>query len=86
MTMKKTFLAAMAACLLFSCSGGKQQETELTKSGLDKTKFQAEIDGKQTDLFVLTNANGVEVAITNFGGRIVSIMVPDKDGNMKDVV
>lgn len=76
----------MAASLLFGCSGSKQQSPELTKSGLDKTKFQTEIDGKKTDLFVLTNANGMEVAITNFGGRIVSIMVPDKDGNMKDVV
>src|SRR5690606_27649831 len=39
-----------------------------------------------TDLYVLTNANGVEVTLTNYGGRIVSVMVPDKEGNLKDVV
>ena len=43
------------------------------------------MDGKQTDLFVLENKNGMEVCITNFGGRIVSVMVPDKDGVMRDV-
>ena len=37
-------------------------------------------------LYTLTNEAGMEVCITNFGGRIVSIMVPDKDGNKKDVV
>ena len=84
--MKKTFLGIMAAYFMVSCSGGKQQDSGLTKSGLDKTKFQTEIDGKKTDLFVLTNANGMEVAITNLGGRIVSVMVPDKDANLKDVV
>ena len=45
-----------------------------------------EVDGKQTDLFVLKNKNGMEVCITNFGGRIVSVMVPDKDEVMRDVV
>lgn len=84
--MKKTFLGVLAASLfMFSCSGTKQEQPELTKSGLDKTKFQAEFDGKKSDLYVLANANGMEVTITNMGGRIVSIMVPDKDGNMKDV-
>jgi aldose 1-epimerase len=37
-------------------------------------------------LYTLKNANGMEVDITNFGGRIVSIMVPDKEGKMQDVV
>ncbi len=43
-------------------------------------------EGKKVALFTLTNDNGMEVSITNFGGRIVSIMVPDKDGNFQDVV
>lgn len=85
--MKKNILGALIlSVLMFSCSQTKQESISLTKSGLDKTKFQAEFDGKKTDLYTLTNANGMEVAITNFGGRIVSIMVPDKDGNMKDIV
>ena len=57
-----------------------------TVSGLNPADFRMEVDGKQTDLFVLKNTNGMEVCITNFGGRIVSIMVPDKEGIMRDVV
>ena len=44
------------------------------------------INGDSTDLYVLKNAAGVEVCLTNFGGRIVSVMVPDKAGKMQDVV
>ena len=50
------------------------------KSGLKKKDFQKEIDGKKTDLYVLTNKNGYEVSITNYGGAIAAIMAPDKDG------
>lgn len=85
--MKKVLLALLStSLLLFSCSTKKNETIVLTKSGLDKTKFQADVDGKKTNLYTLTNANGMEVCITNFGGRIVSIMVPDKSGNMIDVV
>ena len=73
------------ACLsILACTS--QPEKTLTKSGLDPQKFQTEVNGKQTQLYTLTNANGMEVCITNFGGRIVSIMVPDKAGEMQDVV
>lgn len=50
-------------------------------SGLKREDFQKEINGKATDLFFLTNENGMEVAITNYGGALVAIMVPDRDGN-----
>ena len=58
----------------------------LTRSGLAPQRFQSLRQGKTTRLFVLENKNGMEVCITNFGGRIVSMLVPDKEGNMKDVV
>jgi aldose 1-epimerase len=64
----------------------EEQVVETTKSGLIKSDFQTVIDGDSTNLYVLNNSNGVEVAITNYGGRIVSVMVPDKEGNLKDVV
>jgi aldose 1-epimerase len=48
--------------------------------------FQKEIAGKKTDLYYLKNKNGVQAAITSFGGRLVSLLVPDKKGNMTDVV
>ncbi|WP_461451917.1 aldose epimerase family protein [Mucilaginibacter sp.] len=51
-----------------------------------KANFEKTIDGKKTDLYILKNAKGMEVAITNFGGRVVSILVPDKNGRLTDVV
>jgi aldose 1-epimerase len=77
-------LAVIALPIVSSCSSPK--EPVLTKSGLDPQKFVATINGKQTGLYTLTNANGMEVCFTNVGGRIVSIMVPDRNGELKDVV
>ncbi|MDR2037059.1 MAG: galactose mutarotase [Bacteroidales bacterium] len=57
-----------------------------TLGGLTKTDFQKNIDGKQVDLYILTNSNGMEVSVTNYGAKIVSVHVPDKDGKMIDVV
>jgi aldose 1-epimerase len=71
---------------LTACGPKQQQESTLTLSGLDVNNFKSEYNGKQTDLYVLKNANGMEVCVTNFGGRIVSIMVPDRNGDFKDVV
>ncbi len=63
-----------------ACSNSK------TQSGLNPKRFADTVNGKQTALYTLTNSNGMEVCITNFGGRIVSILVPDRNGNMQDVV
>lgn len=52
----------------------------------DSAGFQRTIEGKKTDLYVLKNKNGMEAALTNFGGRLVSLLVPDKQGKMVDVV
>ena len=70
--------------LLASCS--QQPQSHLTVSGLDPENFVSEVNGKPTSLFTIKNANGMEVCITNFGGRIVSIMVPDKNDSLRDVV
>ena len=59
---------------------------QATLSGLKKSDFQSAVNGDSTDLYVLTNANGAEVTLTNYGGRIVSVMVPDREGRLQDVV
>ena len=51
----------------------------------DRKDFQDEIDGKKTDLYILKNGNGMTAAITNYGGRLVSLLVPDKNGKLTDV-
>ena len=54
--------------------------------GLRREDFQTTINGKQTDLYFLRNSAGNEVAITNYGGAIVAIMVPDRDGKYANVI
>lgn len=84
--MKKTLVAiGMSLALLTACA--PQQKENLTLSGLDPAKFETLVDGnKAVKLYTLKNAAGMEVCITNFGGRLVSIMVPDKNGKMTDVI
>ena len=55
-------------------------------SGLKREDFQAMVQGKETDLYTLVNNNGMEVDITNYGGALVSIMVPDRDGKIGNVI
>ena len=80
--MKGLFVSLAAAALLVGCA----QAPTLTKSGLDPENFKSERDGSATALYTLTNKSGMEVCVTNFGGRIVSVMVPDRNGEYKDVV
>ena len=81
--MKKLCVWAVAALLMAACTPKAEKATD---SGLLQSSFRTEVDGKKTDLYILRNKNNMEVCITNFGGRIVSVMVPDKDGQMRDVV
>lgn len=88
MMKSKHLLWVLAIVALAACTN-KQQEVSsevTTLSGLVKSDFKSVVNGDSTDLFVLTNANGVEVTLTNYGARIVSVMVPDREGNLQDVV
>lgn len=80
----KRMIILLCAALTAACTGGEQDGQTL--SGLKRSDFRSEADGKKTDLLVLKNDNGMEVCVTNFGGRIVSVMVPDRNGVMRDVV
>lgn len=53
---------------------------------IKKQEFGKTPDGLQIDLYTLTNDNGVEAKIINYGATIVSLTAPDKDGNMGDIV
>ena len=80
--MKKSSILLVAGMLALAACTQKEEKTPV----LNKADFQTEFTGKQTDLYTLTNANNCEVWVTNFGARIVAIMVPDKDGKMQDAV
>lgn len=52
----------------------------------DASDFNQQIAGKNTHLLILQNRRGMQVALTDYGARIVSILVPDTNGNLTDVV
>lgn len=54
--------------------------------GLKRSNYQATVDGKKTDLFFLKNSKGHVVAITNYGGAVVGVFVPDKNGELANVI
>ena len=81
---KQILLVGLSTLMLMACQ--QKPDKVSTLSGLDPVKFSTEVNQSQTNLYTLKNKSGMEVCITNFGGRIVSIMVPDKDGKMQDVV
>lgn len=61
--------------------------TQKPKHGeVDQKMFDTLLDSKQVKLVNLVNKNGVEVQITNYGARVVSVWVPDKNGKFDDVV
>ncbi len=67
------------ATLLFGFSG--KGKATLKKEDFGKTKV-----GQSVELYTLTNANGVETKITNYGGIVVSLKTPDRQGKLDDVV
>ena len=67
--------------VLASCGNGGK-----TFSGIEIAKFDTVVNEKPVQLFTLTNKNKMEVCITNFGARVVSLMAKDRNGAFVDVV
>ena len=82
--MKKILFAVAAVLGLAACNCS--EENVALQSGLDPAKFDTIIGGDTIKLYTLKNDKGMEVSITNYGGRVVSLVVPDKDGKPTDVV
>lgn len=79
-------LSVGIACCLMSACGVQNGNNATTVSGLSTAAFDTTINNNPVKLYTLSNNNGMEVCITNFGGRIVSLVVPDKNGKQTDVV
>lgn len=87
--MKNLFLSTLAVGLiLFSCTP-KETAPDDGFAALDTlvkaSDFEKEVDGKKVALYTLSNDSGLVVKITNFGGRIVSILMQDKNGKYADI-
>lgn len=83
-----TALLALAACNNPASTepAGTDTTAQVAASIPTRENFQDSIDGKKTDLYILKNRAGLTAAITNYGGRLVSLLVPDKNGKLTDVV
>jgi aldose 1-epimerase len=92
-------LAALALAAVFTNSGCQQKsntsasatdstnrDSMISKLLPDSNNFKKTIDGKQVKLYELKGKNGMVAAITNYGGRLVSLLVPDKNHKLVDVV
>jgi aldose 1-epimerase len=77
-------LTALVGLAIFSCSKTKNEEKMI--STISKEAFGQLPDGQQADLYTLTNANGMTVNITNYGGIVTKLTAPDKNGQWADVV
>ncbi|BCI64835.1 aldose epimerase family protein [Coprobacter secundus] len=66
---------------LFSCIDN-QQEIKL----VDADNFTSSINGKNVNLYTLKSKNGMTMQVTNYGGHVVSLWVPDKNGHFDDIV
>lgn len=83
-----TLLGALvlSAGILISCSGQPQKTNDAEGIIIVSSDFGTLADGRPAHLFTLTNANGMRVDITNYGGIVTGIFVPDKDGNIENIV
>ncbi|MFS4417998.1 aldose epimerase family protein [Maribacter sp. 2307ULW6-5] len=61
-------------------------ETERISKEIDPSNFRSQIDGKEVGLYTLMNKNGLKATFTNYGQRLISLYVPDKNGDFEDVV
>jgi aldose 1-epimerase len=74
------------ALLISSCAPKKTKESEdTTLKNIDLNQFGLLNDSTSAMTYTLKNETGMEVSITNFGGHILSIKVPDKNGVFTDV-
>ncbi|MDI9338673.1 MAG: aldose epimerase family protein [Alphaproteobacteria bacterium] len=92
--MKKIYTYFLVGLLLYAChepenaENNKQtiNQTLMTNNLPNPKDFDTTIDGKTVSLYTLKNKNGLQMAFTNYGGRIVSLLVPDKNGKLIDVI
>jgi len=77
----KNIYSMLVLVIFFSCA--KQPTLPVL---VDEAAFKSELNGKTVELFTLKNENGVAIQITNYGGRIINLWTPDRNGDFTDIV
>jgi aldose 1-epimerase len=85
MQFSTTWIVFTGAILAVGCLTGGVS-TPQSGSNIQKQSFGNSPDGAPVDIYTLKNAKGMEARITNYGGIVVSLRVPDRKGVMADVV
>ncbi len=84
----KDFILIIFLFSLFACGN----ESQYKKANIflpvliDSSEFNSLVGGKKVQLFTLKNKSGIISQITNYGGRVVSMWTPDRDGSFEDIV
>ena len=83
---RKCAVVWLIGLLTFPAIAAERKGAEKMKATVEKKEFGKTADGTIVDIYTLTNANGMMVRITNYGGIITELHVPDRDGKLADVV
>jgi len=92
MLRKTLFFIIVPAMFMTACNQKTDVSTQTTdttqavKKGIEVSAFGKLPDGTAVSLYTMTNSNGVVMKVMNYGGIITSLVVPDRNGNMEDVV
>jgi len=89
--MKLIYISVLAiAGTVFASCNSETKSTAVTDSvetvKLSADSFKRTTDGRETGLYVLKNSKHATAVFTNYGGRLVSLLIPDKTGKLTDVV
>jgi aldose 1-epimerase len=82
----KRFFYIFLLILSVSAALGREGASAKRQPDVRTESFGKTRDGRPVDLYTFTNSHGLEVQVTNFGGIVVSLRVPDKNGKMEDIV
>src|SRR2546429_371493 len=80
-----TLLTAALGCAPES-NTPKNVEPPKKEATVSKAAFGKTPDGESVDMFTLTNAQGIEARIITYGGMVISLRVPDRNGKLDDIV
>ncbi|MBN2524730.1 MAG: galactose mutarotase [Bacteroidales bacterium] len=78
------FIISILVLLSVSCAGSRKRNEQANT--VREEAFDTVINNKQVSLYTLKNTNNLTVQLTNYGARVISILTPDKNGTMADIV
>jgi len=85
------FILAVTVIMVFGCAKKETETPQETKPqeqremSIKTESFGKTPDGREVDLYTLTNPDGLRARITNYGAILVSLEVPDRDGKLADI-